>query len=167
MKRMMSILLAGILMLAWCALAEETEPLQLRIFVYDRCGGCGADGPGCGDCDEIGRLHGIVKGVLGDRLYDGSLNYTMPNCRIIVLLDEYKQYCQDFGVYDDLYGYFPAAFIIRPDGSGVFMVGEEMLSSLGEVIDAFERGDSAEEVQKWIDNLCTATKNDAESDEAS
>ena len=68
MKRAMSILLACILMLAWCTLGEETEPLQLRIFVYDRCGGCGADGPGCGNCDEIGRLHGIVKETLGDRL---------------------------------------------------------------------------------------------------
>ena len=164
MKRAMSILLACILMLAWCTLGEETEPLQLRICVYDRCGGCGADGPGCGNCDEIGRLHGIVKETLGDRLYDGSMLYTMPNCRVLVVLEEYKQYCKDFGVYDELYGYYPAAFILRPDGSGVFAVGEEMMTSLGEIIDAFERGDSTEEIQKWVDDRRAEVYNDTEMD---
>lgn len=165
MKRAISALLVVMMLFAGWALSEEVPPLRLRIYVVDRCGGCGTDGPGCGDCAEMGRLHGIVKEALGDRLYDGSMEYTMPNCRTVVLLDEYKQVARDFGVYDDLYGYFPAAFITRTDGSGVFVVGEGMLSSLDEVIDAFERGDSVEDIQKWVDKRHDEVYSDESLDE--
>ncbi|MGI6173036.1 MAG: hypothetical protein ACOYI8_03955 [Christensenellales bacterium] len=161
MKRILIALLVCAVCFACGAFAEEQgSPLKLRVFVYDRCGGCGADGPGCGDCDEVWRLHAIVKGALGDRLYDGSLEYTMPNCRMLLLLDEYEQYCDTYGVYDDLYGLFPAAFVLREDGSGVFAVGEGLLASIDVVIDAFERGDSAEDIQAQIDALYAELKDE-------
>lgn len=152
MKRIILALVAiWAFVFAGTALAETQAPLQLRIFVYDRCGGCGADGPGCGDCDELARLHAIVKDVLGDKLYDGSLDYTMPNCRMLLLLEEYEQYIANYHVYDELYGIFPAAFVLRSTGDGVFLIGEDALHWLDEVVEALERGDRTEEVQAWID----------------
>ena len=151
MKRIFALLLIGLTLLLSCALGEEVPPLTLRVYVNDPCGGCGSGTPGCGECDEMGRLHGIVKGALGDRLYDGTLTYLMPNCRMPATRDEYRRCFEDFAIPEELYGIFPTVFLTREDGSGVYLVGEALLPALSEVVDAMERGDDPGELQLWID----------------
>ena len=153
MKRIFALMLSCLFLLTWSALGEDAPPLTLRVYVNDPCGGCGSGTPGCGECDEMGRLHGIVKDALGDRLYDGTMTYLMPNCRTSALRDEYRRRFEEFAVSEELYGIFPTAFLTRSDGSGVYLVGEALLPALSEAVDAMERGDDPGEIQQWIDAL--------------
>lgn len=135
--------------------APVDDRLQLTIFVLDLCGGCGVDSPGCGNCQDIVKYHGIIKSQLGNRLYDGTIHYLMPNCRILANEDNYFAHFESYGVHAELYGYRPAIFI--GDGAtGIYLIGEQMLGYVGEYVDKFLACEDAEAIaalQIEIDEL--------------
>ena len=128
---------------------HEGVDVELVVFLFDKCGGCGTDNPGCGNCKEMVKFHGIIKESLGDRLYDGTIYYAMHNCRIELNDAMYDEYFKRYGISEDLYGYRPAAFIGTPDG-GLYLLGEQMLPYVQKYIDKYLEGGDLEAVQEEI-----------------
>lgn len=167
MKRFVGMILVCLALLnGICGLAEveeEAPPIELKAFVFDLCGGCGADGPGCGNCREIVRYHGIFKGQLEDQLYDGTMVYRMLNCRLVVNRDAYTDCFEELELEQPLYGMFPTVFI-SCEGDTVHLVGESMLEYVGAVVEALKQGDDAAEIQTWVDEVFSEQQSqDAES----
>ena len=115
---------------------ESTYDVEMYVFLFDTCGGCGVDSPGCGDCQDIVRYHGIIKSQLGNRLYDGTILYRVLNCRLEANDRMYDAYSAAYGVPQDLYGYLPTVYLGTPEG-GVYLVGEKMLDRVGEFLDKY------------------------------
>lgn len=167
MKRIVGMILLCMALLngisAWAEVEEDVPPIELKAYVFDLCGGCGADGPGCGNCSEIVRYHGIFKGQLGDQLYDGTMIYRMVNCRLVVNRDAYTACFEELELDQSLYGMFPTVFIGCESGT-VHLVGESMLEYAGAVVDALKQGDDAAQVQTWVDEVFAEQQSpDAES----
>ncbi len=134
------------------ATAESAEAPELSLFLYDACGGCGVDSPGCGNCEEMVRYHGILKKQLGDALYDGGLRYSMINYRYLGSADMYARYYEEYKVREDLYGILPIVFLGYPD-DGVFIWGETGLDIVGEMVQLYKEGMPRLELQAHIDAL--------------
>ena len=129
--------------------AEAEEPVDLYIFLWDRCGGCGVDVPGCGECRDTERFHLSVKDQLGARLYDGSLTYRILNCRYEENREKFEKFSTDYNVAEAWFDYLPAVFIGR-NGSGVYMVGEDAIEDVGATLDAYLGGEDLEELQQAL-----------------
>jgi hypothetical protein len=127
----------------------DATPLDLIVFLYDGCGDCGVNSPGCGDCQEIVRYHGIIKKQLQNKLYT-SVTYRMLNCRMLHNKEAYEQFFNDYEVEEKLYGHLPTTFIGHGK-HGVYLVGEPMLAYVGKVIEAYERSEDIMAIQAWID----------------
>ena len=134
------------------ATAEGVPVPELCLFLYDACGGCGVDSPGCGNCEEMIRYHGILKKQLGDALYDGGLRYSMINYRYLGSDELYARYYEDYKVYEDLYGVLPIVFLGYPD-DGVFIWGEPGLSIVGEMVQLYKDDTPSAELQTHVDTL--------------
>ena len=128
---------------------HEGVDVEMVIFLFDKCGGCGTDNIGCGNCKDMVKYHGIIKEALGDRLYDGTIYYAMHNCRIELNDAMYDEYYKRYGISEDLYGYMPATFIGTPDG-GLYLLGEQMLPYVQKYIDMYLEGGDLEAVQEEI-----------------
>lgn len=126
--------------------AAEREPVPLTVFVDDPCGGCGAEGRGCGDCENILRVHGAVKLQLGDSLYDGTFDYSMLNTQRSDLFQRYLGMAEDFGIPDELRNSLPAVFI-GADGHGVYLMGEDAISLLEALAERFLAGEDPAALQ--------------------
>ena len=120
--------------------------MDLYVFLWDRCGGCGVDAPGCGECRDTERYHLSIKEQLGDRMYDGTLTYRMLNCRYEEFRQQYAQFQESYGVQTEWHDLLPAVFIGR-DGSGVYMTGEAAIADVGEVLAAYEAAADDEALQ--------------------
>jgi hypothetical protein len=129
---------------------ERVYDVEMYVFLFDKCGGCGVDSPGCGNCQDIVRYHGIIKGQLGNRLYDGTILYRMLNCRLEVNDHSYDAYYAAYAIPQDLYGYLPTVFLGTPEG-GVYLVGEKMLDYVGEYLDKYLTSDDLAALQAEID----------------
>lgn len=129
---------------------HEGVDVELVVFLFDKCGGCGTDNPGCGNCKDMVKFHGIIKESLGDRLYDGTIYYAMHNCRVELNDAMYDEYFKRYGIPEDLYGYRPATFIGTPDG-GLYLLGEQMLPYVQKYIDMYLEGGDLAEIQADID----------------
>ena len=129
---------------------HEGVDVELVVFLFDKCGGCGTDNIGCGNCKDMVKFHGIIKEQLGDRLYDGTIYYAMHNCRIELNDAMYDEYFKRYGIPEELYGYQPATFIGTPDG-GLYLIGEQMFPYVQKYIDMYLEGGDLEEIQKEID----------------
>ena len=160
-KRILAILLvlwiAGGSLLCYAESATEAEAaFDLHVFILDRCGGCGVDNPGCGNCTDTGLYHTNIKNQLGDRLYDGSMNYRIFNCRYTDNVKLYQENYEKYGVYADLKGYLPTIFIGK-DGVGVFLYGVPAFDVVGQAVEDYESGKDLAEIQAWIDEYCTTS----------
>jgi len=131
------------------ASARRAQPVLLTVYLYDKCGGCGVDSPGCGECKEIVKYHAIIKKHLGDRLYDGTIVYRMLNVRLLV----YNGDCADrgarYGVPAELIGIRPMTYIGSED-SGLYLPGEALLPHIGEMLDRYVRGENIGDIQRDI-----------------
>ena len=125
---------------------DRAAPVMLIVYAYDRCGGCGADGPGCGECKDLERLHNIVKKQLGERLYGGAIVYRMFNTRIRAVENECVSKGETYGVPDEFRKIRPITFIGREDG-GLYLPGEPLMQFIGHALDRFLAGDDLEHVQ--------------------
>lgn len=139
--------LALVLLLVLMALPQGVLPesgeaadagVGLIVFVWDPCGGCGMDNPGCGECKDMLMYHDTIKKQLGDRLYDGSLVYRMHNCKLTVNEEKYKEYLELFGREEDG---LPAVFIGDAE-DGVVLFGVEKLETVAEVLDQYLAGET-------------------------
>jgi hypothetical protein len=133
------------------------EPIQLIVYLYDRCGGCGADNLGCGECKTTVKYHGLIKAQLGDRLYDGTIMYRTLNCRLL----EHDRACEargeKYGMPKDYYGVRPVTYIGGED-SGLYLPGEVMLPYVGAMLDRYAAGEEPGAIQADIAELYTAEK---------
>lgn len=130
--------------------AQPAAPAPLTIFLVDKCGGCGVDSPGCGNCEDTVIYHGVVKEQLGDRLYNGSIEYRMLNCKMLANDALADEYAEAFDVSDDVRKRLPLIFIGEA-GNGVYIFGEEGLSIIAEVMDKYQAGMDTEALQQEID----------------
>jgi len=130
---------------------DDGAPSGIPLYIYldDRCGGCGVDSPGCGDCEDMVTYHGIIRRQLGDRLYDGSIEYRMFNCRLLVNQEMYEQTADAFEVPRELFPWLPSTFIGEA-GQGVYLVGEASLEIVGETLDKLIAGADPTELQAEI-----------------
>lgn len=131
---------------------ERTYEVELTVFCFDQCGGCGVDSPGCGDCQDIVRYHAIIKGQLGNRLYDGTMLYRILNCRLEANDRSYDAYSATYGIPQELYGYLPVVFI-GDETHGIYLVGEPMLDYVGEYLDRYLAGEDIATLQAEIDQV--------------
>lgn len=131
---------------------ERTYDVELTVFCFDLCGGCGVDSPGCGNCQDIVRYHGIIKGQLGNRLYDGTMLYRILNCRLEANDRSYDAYYAAYGIPQELYGYLPVVFI-GDEEHGVYLGGEPMLDYVGEYLDRYLAGEDLATLQAEIDEV--------------
>lgn len=131
---------------------ERTYEVELTVFCFDQCGGCGVDSPGCGDCQDIVRYHAIIKGQLGNRLYDGTMLYRILNCRLEANDRSYDAYSAAYGIPQELYGYLPVVFI-GDETHGIYLVGEPMLDYVGEYLDRYLAGEDIATLQAEIDQV--------------
>jgi len=151
MKRLALILLIFLLVWAVPVVADQDETgiILLTIFLFDRCGGCGSDNPGCGDCKDVNRVHDIIKAQLGDRLYDGSIEYRILNCRY----SANDAACQErgalYGVPEDLLALLPITFIGAMN-NGIYLPGEALFPFVKEMLDRYAGGEELNEIQADI-----------------
>lgn len=124
-------------------------PVDLYVFLWDRCGGCGVDAPGCGECRDTERFHLSIKDQLGTKIYDGSVTYRMLNCRYEEFRVQFAEFSESYGVREEWKDLLPAVFIGR-EGSGVYMTGEEAIGDIGEILTAYEAGEDPEALQQRI-----------------
>lgn len=134
------------------AAAAAAHDVELTVFCFDLCGGCGVDSPGCGDCQDIVRYHAILKGQLGNRLYDGTMLYRILNCRLEANDRAFDAYSAAYGVPKELYGYLPAVFV-GDETQGIFLIREPMLDYVGEYLDRYLAGEDIAALQAEIDAL--------------
>jgi len=128
---------------------DETEKILLTIFLFDRCGGCGSDNPGCGDCKDVNRVHDIIKAQLGDRLYDGSIEYRILNCRYSVNDTACQERGARYGVPEDVLALLPITFIGAPD-NGIYLPGEALFPYVKEMLDRYAGGEELNKIQADI-----------------
>ncbi len=130
---------------------DPTLPVELTVYVYDLCGGCGGGvAPGCGDCEATIEYHGALSRALGDHLYDGSITYRMPNARMRDRLLEYEEFAAEMGIDEVRYAYFPAVFITQ-NRKGFYMVGEAAFYDTVEFLEAYMNGAPVAELQAEAD----------------
>jgi hypothetical protein len=133
------------------------EPVLLTVCLFDRCGGCGSDNPGCGECKDAYRVHDIIKRQLGDRLYDGAIVYRILNCR-------YTENAAVCGKRGELYGVPPELLALLPityigtDDTGLYLPGENMLSYIKEMLDRYINGDDLGVIQADITRIYEPSK---------
>jgi len=134
------------------AVKKNSAPIMLAIYNYDLCGGCSGsvDTRGCGDCKDTVKLHAVIKKQLGDRLYDGTIEYRILNTRVRANEEARLQWGQRYGVPAESRYIRPVAYIGWPD-SGVYLLGDEAMKYVGEALDRLVRGEDAESVQRDID----------------
>ena len=141
-------------------------PVELTVYVYDLCGGCGGGvAPGCGDCEATIEYHGALTRAFGDHLYDGSITYRIPNARMRDKLLEYEEFAAEMGVDEVRYAYFPAVFITQ-NRKGFYMVGEEAFYDTVEFFEAYINGTSVAELQAEADKRYFERKAEAETEAA-
>ena len=144
--------------------AAESEAVELYVFLWDRCGGCGVDAPGCGECRDTERFHLSIKNQLGSELYDGSVTYRMLNCRYEEFRVQFDEFSERYGVQEEWRNLLPAVFIGR-GGSGVYMIGEEAIEDVAEVLHAFEAAEDLAPLQQQIfDRYAERTQAEAGAD---
>jgi hypothetical protein len=131
---------------------KQAYDVELKIFCFDLCGGCGVDSPGCGNCQDIVRYHAIIKGQLGNRLYDGTILYRILNCRLEANDHSYDAYAAAYGIPQDLYGYLPVAFI-GDEEHGIYLIGEPMLDYVGAYLDRYLAGEDVAALQAEINEV--------------
>ena len=139
------------------ASVRRASPVLLRVYLYDRCGGCGSNTPGCGDCKDTQKDHGIIKKQLGDRLYDGTITYRMLNCRLLVNNAECGDWAARYGVPEEYLNIRPLTFIGTED-SGIYLPGIQMLPYIGEMVDRYEGGDNISDIQNDILRIYDSVK---------
>lgn len=142
LKRIMALLILVILLSACSVLAENAEPIDqplpinLIIFLFDPCGGCGVSPSGCGNCEYTDETHGIIKKQLGDRLYDGSIEYRIFNTKFADNIELYNQYAADYSVEESQRGQLPMIFF-GESALGVYARGQDAIERAGEILDEY------------------------------
>jgi len=147
---------------AAASVGQKRGPVLLTVYLYDRCGGCGVDSPGCGDCKDIVKYHGIIKRQLGDRLYDGAIVYRMLNCRLLAYDGACGERGARYGVPHEIQYIRPMTYIGAED-SGLYLPGEALLPHIGEMLDRYAAGEDMGVIQKDIINIYEAGKEASES----
>jgi len=159
MKKIILFLLALIVLLltqtaSFAVNYENAAPVLLTVYLDDLCGGCSGsvNTIGCGDCKDTAKLHAIIKKQLGDRLYDGTIEYRMLNTRVQVNEETRLQWAQRYDVPAESRHIRPAAYIGWPE-TGVYLLGDEAMVFVREALDRLVRGEDAEAVQRDMTEL--------------
>ena len=128
------------------------EPVLLTLYIHDQCGGCGVDVPGCGDCKDMDLLHLLIKSQLGDRLYDGSIEYRMFNTRFTAQEQNRTLRSEQYGAPQGIRHIRPVAFIGTQE-AGLYLFGEALMPYVGGMLDRYVAGEDMEWIQQEIDML--------------
>ncbi len=127
MKRCLIIFLMLCLLLPGLALMEKTpkkEPLTLRVYLYDPCGGCASADAGCRDCAVITQiLDRLIQQNRG--MYEqGDLVIKVRNLMFATVYKEYEAYLKGFNLPPDVLR-DPPLYLIGEPGWGKTLSGEE------------------------------------------
>ncbi|MDI9519706.1 MAG: hypothetical protein QM308_00895 [Bacillota bacterium] len=125
MKRILIALLLLCLLMPG-ALAQESakkEPLTLRVYLYDPCGGCASADAGCRDCAVITQV--LDRLIIQNRaLYDeGALIIKVRNLMYETVYKEYQGYLKGFGLSEDVLRN-PPLYLVGEPGWGKALSGE-------------------------------------------
>ena len=124
------------------------DRVQIIVYVYDPCGGCGV-GQGCGECTELGRYNAMVMNQLGSLFSDGYVVYRMHNSRILHFEENRIARSKRYGIPEELRLIWPTVFIGTED-SGLYLLGEELMPYIREILDRFMDGEDVEGLQREI-----------------
>jgi hypothetical protein len=138
--------------------SAKAGPVLLTIYLYDQCGGCESEGPGCGRCKDMDRVQGAVRSQLGDRLYDGSIEYRTFNSRTRVHFIGHIERCERYGVPADMQNIQPAAFI-GADESGLYLLGDGLMPYIREMLDRYIAGENIHIIQDDVTGIFNAMNN--------
>jgi len=139
----------------------NAEPVLLHVYLFDRCGGCGSDNPGCGECKDVNRTHDTIKGQLGDRLYNGTIVYRILNCRYTANEIACKERGEQYGVPVELMNFRPITYIGTED-AGLYLPGDGLLPFAAEIIDRYIGGDGLTEIQADILKVYERSKGESD-----
>ena len=131
------ILLLMLCFLLPVALAQETvkkEPLMLRVYLYDPCGGCASADAGCRDCAVV--THVLDRLIIQNRaLYDnGSLVIKVRNLMYDTVYKEYQAYLKGFGLTEEVLRE-PPLYLVGEPGWGKSLSGESNEGQLPDLIE--------------------------------
>ena len=130
---------------------ESSEPVLLTVYIYDRCGGCSGsvETLGCGECKDTVTLHGIIKKQLGDRLYDGTIEYRLLNCRNSIHEEGCVRRGERYGV-DEEWKYVRPVAYIGAEESGLYLPGENAMPLIKEMLDRYIQHENIALIQQDI-----------------
>jgi len=135
-------------------LIAPSTPIQLTVFVYDSCGGCGMGDMGCGSCDVKDALHLRILTQFGglERLHDGSFTYRLLNIRLMHNEDLRRERTERYGVPEGLRGILPMIFI-GTEYEGLYLIGDDLVPFVQQKLDRYLAGEDRKEIQRDIMSL--------------
>ena len=139
MRKWIALILMCVLLLpGMTGAAEETQPVKVMGFLYDKCGNCGvtADKPGCGECTLYLGFFGKMRVELLPLIEQGLVEFDIHNTQQAQYRPEYHAYADAFGVPDELLNHSPQFFIGAPE-NGTFLTGDDAVYELLEVVEAY------------------------------
>lgn len=149
MRKLIALMLMCVLLAAgMTAAAEESQPVKVMGFVYDKCGNCGVtvNKPGCGECAMYLDVFAKMRIELLPLIQSGTVEFDLMNIQPGYNRPTYYAYCQAFGVAEEEQWTFPHFFVGAPE-DGVH------LSGLNNVTEYEDIDLLLETVQEYIDGL--------------
>ncbi len=134
-KALLSLLCALLLALptAQALPTDEQEPLELRVYLYDPCGGCASADTGCRDCAVVSEVLGRLIAQHRARYEDGSLQIKVRNLMYEPIRKEQQAYLKAFEVPQAQWNRLPLYLVGEP-GWGDVLIGEESEQKLTALI---------------------------------
>ena len=132
--------------------AGHKEPVQITVFLYDDCGGCGVGNLGCGPCLDLERLNIFIRTQFGERLNDGSIEYRILNTRISTNNEAHAERSVLYGVPAELRTTLPIAFIGN-DEYGIFLPGEDLMEYVYRMFAKYSDRECLTQLQNEILNM--------------
>ncbi len=114
--------------------AAQKEPLTLRVYLYDPCGGCASADAGCRDCAVVTLILDRLIVQNRARYEDGSLIIKVRNLMFDTVYKEYQAYLKGFGLTEAVLK-TPPLYLIGEPGWGEYLAGEDNEGQLPALIE--------------------------------
>ena len=138
MKRLLALMLSCLLLLPMLpALAEqagEKQPLVVRVYLFDPCGGCASADAGCRECAVVTKVFDRLVKAFRPLVDSGELQFLVRNLMYEQIRKERNTYLKGFGVDSSAEPLSPQ-YIVGEPGWGLLLLGESREAELPEAID--------------------------------
>ncbi len=111
-KRSAALLAVLVFMLIASGCSAITKPPHMDIYVYDDCGSCESELPGCGECKEVIAAENMATTTFRDELKKKRITYKVINLRTEKAAnDEYLALSDRLGISKEDRNRFPVFYV--------------------------------------------------------